>query len=171
MFRTLVDRINEGVSFIMGNHYSLFVKALKRGESQTAVNIYNAKKIVRESIKASDSSGDPQDNTVLHHVARLNLHTVYADLLNGGLAFPDHKNNERQNCLHLICQGPSGIADTVKRDMLAITVDVGLQGMDVKHILAEKDHVRQSEYYVSCLTCSIPLGGEHSTSFGSHGWT
>ncbi len=174
MFSSLFSGVASVIQQAMGNHYSVFVRALKRGDAAAAVDMYNRKKSVRESIKPNELSGDTQANTILHHLAKLNMISVYNELLLTGNAIPDMKNNQRENCLHLICQGPGKQA--VKANMLGATIDVfGLHGMDLHHVLSEKDqvpphtphtHTRNGWYYgvsFSGWQCSAPPS--------STGWT
>ena len=52
------------------------------------------------------------------------------------LLFP--QNKERCNCLHLICSGE--LREAHRLDMLRFTLEAGLYGMDISHILEEKNN-------------------------------
>ena len=143
----------EAIRSVMGSQYSQFISALKQGDALTALDCYNKKKAVRDAIKPNDPLGtENRGNTVLHYVAKLNLRTVYAELLDRG-GKPEFKNDDRKNCLHLICQGPCE-DQTLKEDMLHTTIEIGLVGMDVEHVLTEKDVVSQTKItsYVDVCT-------------------
>ncbi len=140
MFKSWVSGASGFLQQIMGNHYSSFVRALKAGDAATARDIYHRKKNVRDAIKPNECTGDAEDNTILHHLARLNMMSVYQELLSTGTALPDMKNSLRRNCLHLVCAGSAD--DDLKHAMLLATLDIGLPCMDIEHILSEKDSVR-----------------------------
>ena len=152
MFSSLLSGVASAFQQVMGNHYSVFVRALRKGDVTTALDVYLRKKAVREAIKPNELSGDTHDNTILHHVARLNMISVYKELLSTGNALPDMRNGHRENCLHLICQGPR--KQGVKANMLEATIDVfGLHGMDVSHVLSEKDQVYKPHTHTTHSLC------------------
>lgn len=130
----------ESVRSVMGGYHSRFISALKQGDAVAALDYYNKKKNVRDAIKPNEPLGaEHRGNTVLHYTAKLNLRSVYTNLLDRG-GKPEYKNDYRMNCLHLICQGPCE-DQALKEDMLRITIEIGLCGMDVEHVLTEKDIV------------------------------
>ncbi len=139
LFSRVSAYVQQHTDSIMGNHYSSFVRALRDGDAAAALDLYTKKKAVREAIKPNEPTGDPEDNTIMHHLARLNISTVYQELLGMRVGLPDMKNRDRQNCLHLLC-AQSG-SEEIKHIMLKTTLDIGLQGMDIKHVLSEKDLV------------------------------
>jgi len=144
----MLKAIGNFIDSVMGNHYSQFLKALQKGDREAAIDIYQKKKTVRESIKPNEPlTGDT--NSVLHYVAYLNMKEVYIDLLQNNVvhSHPDNKNGQRKNCLHLIAIGPR---DSEKTDMMLVTLENGLNGMDIKHVLSEKDEV-------SCEIISLVL--------------
>lgn len=129
----------------MGNWSSQFVRALRTGDVDRASELYFAKAQLRESLQPNQCLGsEHHDNTYLHYAALLGLARMYEEMirLKGK---PDMKNSQRRNCLHLICLRSSGNQASsegrVKRDMLELTMKDGLKGMDLKHLLAEKDEV------------------------------
>ena len=141
MLKLLGDTLDT-IKQLMGNSQSQFVAALKRGDTSAATQIYCSKKTLRESIKPNETlNGDLKENSILHYVASLSLYPVYEDMLNSGRAFPDQKNSDRRNCLHLICQGHK---TGFEKDMLLLTFSRGLCGMDLKHVLSEQDSVSTS---------------------------
>lgn len=131
-------------SLLRGNHWS-FLCALRTGDTTKATQLYRSKAKLRENIQPNLSLGsEHNDNTLLHYAALYGMQDMYIDLLrqNGK---PDMKNSQRRNCLHLICLGTSAdlsdTPDATKCQMLELTVREGLEGMDLKHLLAEKDEV------------------------------
>lgn len=126
-----------------GNSSSAFLKALSRGDTEKAGELYRTKEQLRENIDPSLRLGpDHEDNTYLHYAALYGMKDMYFDLLSRH-GMPDMKNSQRRNCLHLICLGQK-INDQVKQEMLTRTLEEGLQGMDLQHILGEKDKVKLS---------------------------
>lgn len=129
---------------VMGNRWSgQFLRALRTGDARRASELYQAKPQLRENLQPNQNLGpEHNNNTLLHYAALYGMYQMYEDLirLNGK---PDMKNSQRRNCLHLICLGADlrGTPDSTKRKMLVLTVEEGLQGMDLKHLLAEKDQV------------------------------
>ena len=138
----------------MGNWSSQFVSALRNGDVDKASELYLSKAQLRSGLQPNQALG-PDDNTYLHHAARLGMAQMYQDLivLKGK---PDMKNAQRRNCIHLICLQPSAEGHSaeghsagghhsaggqVKREMLEYTLKEGLEGMDLRHLLAEKDEV------------------------------
>lgn len=129
---------------VMGNYWSSqFLRALRAGDTVKASQLYKTKAKLRQSVQPNLSLGlEHNDNTFLHYAALYGMQDMYRDLLkqNGK---PDMKNSQRRNCLHLICLGAEqrGTLDAAKCQMLELTVKEGLEGMDLKHLLAEKDEV------------------------------
>lgn len=130
----------------MGNHLSSkFLGALRSGNVEEASRLYEGKVQLRESLQPNSPLGSDHDenNTYLHYAALLGIHKMYGDLirLNGGK--PDMKNAQRRNCLHLICLcktgGPLSAEDDIRHNMIELTMEEGLKGMDLKHLLAERD--------------------------------
>lgn len=141
---TVFEKTVEFVSSAMGVGYSQFVSALKQRDTLAALDLYNRKKAVRDGIKPNDPLGaDHKGNTVLHYVAQLHLATIYEELLMKD-GKPDLKNDDRRNCLHLICQGSGKAGPSVQERMLCSTVNSGLRGMDIEHVLSEADIVSLS---------------------------
>lgn len=139
----------------MGNWSSQFVGALRSGDVVKASELYLSKVQLRSGLQPNQNLG-PDDNTYLHYAAKLGMAQMYQDLivLKGK---PDIKNAQRRNCIHLICLQPSteghcnegysveghSAGGQGKRKMLELTFKEGLKGMDLKHLLAEKDEVSQ----------------------------
>lgn len=129
----------------MGNLSSQFVRALRTGDVDKASELYFTKTQLRECIQPNQSLGsEHHDNTYMHYAAQLGMAHMYQGMIHLK-GKPDMKNSQRRNCLHLICSQSSGVqASQVKRDMLELTIKEGLEGMDLKHLLAEKDEVSGS---------------------------
>lgn len=122
----------------MGSSFSSFREALRKGHGREASDLYYSKKSLRDSVLPNHPLGyGREDNTALHYAAKLGLKDLYVDLINRG-GKPDQKNKRGQNCLHLICGEPG----TQRTDMLRFTLEAGLYGMDLAHVLEEKDEVR-----------------------------
>ena len=47
------------------------------------------------------------------------------------------QNKQRQNCIHLICL--RALTPRIRTDMLRFTLEAGLYGMDLEHVLEERD--------------------------------
>ena len=134
----------------MGNQCSVqFLRALREGDTQKARDLYTTKKKqLMEGIQPNQSLGSEHShNTYLHYAALYGLEDMYSHLLTLK-GKPDMKNSQRRNCVHLICMGRDGEGegatlnqDHSKYQMLQLTIEEGLQGMDLKHLLAEKDIV------------------------------
>ncbi len=127
----------------MGNHWSnQFLRALSQGNPKRASEFYASKPYLKENMDPNQSLGaEHHGNTYLHYAAFYGMEDMYQDLLrqNGK---PDMKNSERRNCLHMICLGQS-VGDKTKYEMLELTFKEGLKGMDLEHLLGEKDEVRE----------------------------
>ena len=134
----------------MGNQCSAqFLRALRDGDIAKADEMYRTKKKqLVEGLQPNQSLGSDHDNnTYLHYAALYGLQNMYSDLLELR-GKPDMKNSQRRNCVHLICMGRDGVRegsqDSGKHKMLKQTLTEGLEGMDLKHLLAEKDQVCSS---------------------------
>lgn len=142
----------------MGNNVSSqFLRALRDEDVMKATELYHTKAQLRASLQPNLSLGsEHHDNTYLHYAAHLGLSEMYGDLIHEH-GKPDMKNAQRRNCLHLICckssagDTTSGCDDITKCNMLQLTLRDGLAGMDLKHLLAEKDEV---SYYTCLPTCT-----------------
>ena len=122
----------------MGTSYSHFREALRKGHAREASDLYHSKKSLRDSVLPNHPLGCGQeDNTALHFAAKFGLKDMYVDLINRG-GKPDQKNKLGKNCLHLICGQPG----KQRTHMLRFTLEAGLYGMDLAHVLEEKDEVR-----------------------------
>ena len=123
----------------MGTSYSHFREALRKGHAREASDLYYSKKSLRDSVLPNHPLGcDEEDNTALHYAAKFGLKEMYVDLINRG-GKPDQKNKRGKNCLHLICGQPG----KQRTFMLRFTLEAGLYGMDLAHVLEEKDEVRE----------------------------
>ena len=162
----------------MGNWSSQFVGALRNGDVGKASELYLSKAQLRSGLQPNQALG-PDDNTYLHHSARLGMAQMYQDLivLKGK---PDMKNAQRRNCIHLICLQPSAEGHSagghydegqVKREMLEYTLKEGLEGMDLRHLLAEKDEVSWC-FCPACILANVGAfpGWQHSPPLGGRGW-
>ena len=127
---------------IMGNHWSnQFLRALAQGNAARASELYANKSYLKENMDPNLSLGsDHHDNTYLHYAALYGMEEMYEDLLTAQKGKPDMKNAERRNCIHMICLGPTA-NDRTKCQMLELTFKEGLKGMDLQHLLGEKDEV------------------------------
>lgn len=129
----------------MGNYSSQFLKALRDGDTRRASELYHTKSSLRDKLEPNLNLGsDHGGNTYLHYAALYGLKEMYKELILHQRGKPDIKNSLRQNCLHLICraEGQAGLVDIrVKKDMLNFTLTEGLKGMDLQHLLKEKDQV------------------------------
>ncbi len=143
----------------MGNQCSAqFLRALRDADASRALELYTTKKKqLMENLQPNQSLGsEHHNNTYLHYAALYGMEDMYSELLRLK-GKPDMKNSERRNCVHLICMGMGGEGDredgrqqqqeqALNRDqskcqMLQLTMKEGLEGMDLKHVLAEKDQV------------------------------
>lgn len=135
----------------MGNWSSnQFLSALRSGDAVKASELYKTKSQLKENLQPNQSLGsEDHDNTYLHYAALYGLEDMYTDLIRKQ-GKPDMKNSQRKNCLHLICTSSLGHSDPIydhtKRKMLLLTFNEGLEQMDLKHLLAEKDMVQFSYY-------------------------
>ena len=127
-------------SVLMGNQLALFQKAVREGDTSKAYTLYYSKETVRTKVDPNASLGPEWDgNTLLHYIAYHAMKKLYEDMITQHRGKPDFKNDKRQNCMHLLCA--TGEEGSVKRDMLQFTLSVGLPGMDLGHLLKEKDQV------------------------------
>ena len=125
----------------MGNSSSVFLNALRQGDVTRAKDLYRTKISLREGLEPNQSLGTEHgENTYLHYAALYGMDQMYRDLINLR-GKPDMKNSQRRNCLHLICLNEKGSGKT-KCEMLQLTLKEGLKGMDIQHLLCEKDEVR-----------------------------
>ena len=134
--------------FLGGYYHNQFLRALRSGDTAKANFLYKSKPKLRESIQPNVNLGsEHNENTFLHYAALYGLQEMYQDLLKHK-GKPDMKNSQRRNCLHLICLHEDSAAnrDATKRGMLEQTVTEGLEGMDLQHLLAEKDEVKVHNY-------------------------
>lgn len=131
----------------MGNNSSnQFLRALRHGDHVKASELYHTKVRLKENLQPNLSLGvEHNENTLLHYAALYGMEQMYSDLISRQ-GKPDMKNCQRRNCLHLICLCSTvrGIEDHTKCAMLELTFKEGLHGMDIKHLLAEKDEVSHS---------------------------
>jgi len=131
----------------MGNQAAQFQRAVREGDTSKAYSLYYTKEAVRTKVEPNVALGAEYDgNTLLHFMAYHAMKKLYEDMINQHKGKPDFKNDKRQNCLHLLCA--TGEEGSVKRDMLAFTLSVGLPGMDLGHLLKEKDLVKELESWV-----------------------
>ena len=141
----------------MGTSYSHFREALRKGHAREASDLYYSKRSLKDSVLPNHPLGcDEEDNTALHYAAKFGLQEMYVDLINRG-GKPDQKNKRGKNCLHLICGQPG----KQRTFMLRFTLEAGLYGMDLAHVLEEKDEVREGRKGEG--------GAKHSTG-GVAGW-
>ncbi len=131
--------------FVMGNQAAQFQKAVREGDTRKAYSLYYTREAVRAKLEPNVSLGpDYKGNTCLHYMAYFAMQKLYEDMVKQHRGKPDMKNDERKNCLHLLCA--TGEEGSVKRDMLQFTLSEGLAGMDLLHLLKEKDMVRGLRY-------------------------
>lgn len=124
----------------MGNQAAQFQKAVREGDTSKAYSLYYTREVVRQKLEPNVSLGpEYRGNTCLHYVAYFAMRKLYEDMITEHRGKPDMKNEDRQNCLHLLCA--TGEEGSVKRDMLQFTLTKGLPGMDLQHLLKEKDSV------------------------------
>lgn len=128
----------------MGNSFTQFANALRQGLPQKASELYYSDKKVRNAVwsRMNENLGEEyNDNTVLHFTAMLKMKELYCELIAIG-GKPDMKNGNRRNCLHLLCVvGSRGGTEEEVREMMKYTLDYGLHGMDLQHVLEERDDV------------------------------
>lgn len=124
----------------MGITQSRFHEALRHGNHEEAYNLYSTKKSLRDSLEPNTPLGQHhEDNSILHYAAQHAMAWLYRSLITRG-GKPDLRNGLHQNSLHLVC-GVSSRPDA-RRDILKFTLEEGLHGMDIAHVLEEKDEVR-----------------------------
>ena len=131
-------------SLVMGNSFTQFINVLKQGSPSKAEELYNGDKKLRASVRTrlNENLGpDYNGNTVLHYTAMLKMKSLYCELISEG-GKPDMKNNDRRNCLHLICLVSQKSSPEFACEMMRYTLEHGLAGMDVQHVLEEQDEVR-----------------------------
>ena len=121
----------------MGFYHSKFIDALRRGSDEEARAHYTTRKSVRDSVEPNTSLGPTHgDNSVLHYAALHAMEWLYRDLLLQG-GKPDMRNGVARNSLHLVCTGRN--RPRSRETILRLTLEEGLGGMDVEHILRERD--------------------------------
>ena len=121
----------------MGTYNSKFIEALKQGAEEEARQYYTTKKAVREGVEPNASLGPAHgDNSPLHYAALHAMRWLYSDLLARG-GKPDMRNAAARNCLHLACS--AGDHAPSREAILSLTLYEGLSGMDVEHVLRERD--------------------------------
>ena len=124
----------------MGFSQSRFLDALRRGSEEEALALYNSKKSVRDSVEPNASLGLAHEgNSVLHYAARHGMVWLYCNLSTRG-GKPDLRNGLNQNCLHLVCGASS--KPSARKAVLQCALEEGLSGMDVSHVLQERDEVK-----------------------------
>lgn len=130
-------------SAIMGNSFTQFINALRQGWPTKALELYRGDKKLRSAVKGklNESLGpEHYENTVLHYTAMLKMKELYCELISDG-GKPDMKNKDRRNCLHLMCLVGATSNTQVVCDMMRHTLEYGLTGMDMEHVLEERDVV------------------------------
>ena len=121
----------------MGLYHSRFIEALKKGSEDEARQLYSNRKSVRDSIDPNSSLGPTHnENSVLHYAALHAMEWLYQDLLTKG-GKPDQRNAAARNCLHLVCSQKN--RNQARANILLLTIHEGLTGMDVEHVLRERD--------------------------------
>ena len=161
----------------MGNNVSnQFLRALRDEDVVKASELYHSKAQLRAGLQPNLNLGsEHHDNTYLHYAAHLGLSEMYENLIHEH-GKPDMKNAQRRNCLHLICHKPStggttnGCDDVTKCNMLRLTMADGLAGMDLKHLLAEKDEVSYFTVLIANMYTCLVLGREYSSPSCCWGW-
>ena len=133
----------------MGLHHSRFIEALKKGSEDDARQLYANRKSVRDGIDPNASLGPTHnENSVLHYAALHAMEWLYRDLLTRG-GKPDMRNADARNCLHLVCsqknRGPA------RAKILLLTIHEGLMGMDVEHVLRERDEDGNTALHLAAL--------------------
>jgi ankyrin repeat protein len=144
----------------MGVYHSRFIEALKKGSEDQARQLYSNRKSVRDGIDPNASLGPAHDNnSVLHYAAIHAMEWLYRDLLTRG-GKPDMRNGAARNCLHLVCSrvGSSKKEAERRERIVLLTIHEGLSGMDVEHVLRERDedgntalHLAASAGLQSCV--------------------
>lgn len=121
----------------MGLYHSRFIEALKRGSEDEARQLYSNRKSVRDSIDPNSPLGPTHnENSILHYAALHAMEWLYQDLLTRG-GKPDQRNAVARNCLHLVCSQKN--RNQARANILQLTIHEGLAGMDVEHVLRERD--------------------------------
>ncbi|CAI8031040.1 Ankyrin repeat and IBR domain-containing protein 1 [Geodia barretti] len=144
----------------MGLYHSRFIEALKNGSEDEVRQLYNNRKSVRDRIDPNTSLGPAHnDNSVLHYAALHAMEWLYRDLLTRG-GKPDMRNGVARNCLHLVCSCVESNKREAERRarIVLLTIHEGLFGMDVEHVLRERDedgntalHLAASAGLQSCV--------------------
>lgn len=120
----------------MGLSQARFREALKQGKHEEVRTLF-LKKTVQDSLEPNASLGPPYgENSVLHYAAQHAMAWLYGHLLDRG-GKPDMRNGEAKNSLHLVCG--SGERAKQRETILRTILELGLEGMDVKHVLRERD--------------------------------
>lgn len=144
----------------MGFHQSKFIDALKRGAEDEARTHYTTRKAVRDSVEPNTSLGPAhEENSVLHYAALHAMEWLYCELLARG-GKPDMRNSLASNCLHLVCSKRN--RPRLRESILRLTLEEGLYGMDVEHVLRERDeegntalHLAASSGLAGCVELLI----------------
>ena len=137
----------------MGTSNSRFHEALHKGNIHEVYGLYYSNKSLRDSVQPNQPLGNRgDDSTALHCTAKFGMKRLYIDLINHG-GKPDQRNKQGKNCLHLICGQGRGDDRT---DMLRFTLEAGLYGMDMCHVLEERDEVRGR----GCHNCATSDPGQ-----------
>ena len=133
------------LSALLSGSSTQFLKALRDGDTKLAMELYKSKANLREKLEPNLSLGpEHKGYTYLHYAALYGLEQMYEELVLRQNGKPDIKNSLSQNCLHLLCMVDRQCGDvdiSWKRKLLAFTLRYGLKGMDLQHILGEKDQV------------------------------
>lgn len=121
----------------MGSNHSKFIEALRMGSGEEARMYYTTKKSLRDSMEPNTPLGATHgENSVLHYAALHAMEWLYRDLLLKG-GKPDMRNEAAQNSLHLVCMNNN--RKHSRETILHLILTEGLYGMDVEHILRERD--------------------------------
>lgn len=140
----------------MGFYQSKFIDALQKGKDEEARYYYTTRKAVRENVEPNTSLGvNHEGNSALHYAALHGMEWLYRDLLLRG-GKPDMRNGAARNSLHLVCMKMYRAHS--RETILQLVLEEGLVGMDVEHILRERDedgntalHLAASSGLTSCV--------------------
>ena len=149
----------------MGLQQTRFHDALRRGDHGEVHSLYTTRKTVRDSVEPNSPLGPGHGgNSVLHYAALHGMAWLFRDLLARG-GKPDMRNEDAGNSLHMVCGG-SNRAD-IRQRILRLTLEEGLTGMDVKHVLREKDgdgnmalHLAASSGLTGCVELLLAHGAD-----------
>lgn len=140
----------------MGLNYSKFVDALQRANEDEVRSYYYTRKAVRDRIEPNASLGPGHgENSVLHYAAYHGMDWLFRDLLSRG-GKPDMRNGAARNSLHLVCMKQN--RPRSRETILRLTLIEGLVGMDIEHVLRERDedgntalHLAASHGLIDCV--------------------